>query len=140
MSISSAAVRSRATCSRSAQARKPPSHRWNGTGRSRIVGMWKNATPPEVSPAHRLASAAACDSMCSRTSMEITRSNGSAKRASARSATSKRRFGNFSDIARSEEHTSELQSRLHLVCRLLLEKKKKQLSHVSHDPIDHQLE
>ena len=28
--------------------------------------------------------------------------------------------GNFS---RSEEHTSELQSRLHLVCRLLLEKK-----------------
>src|SRR2546422_1609198 len=35
---------------------------------------------------------------------------------------------------RSEEHTSELQSRLHLVCRLLLEKKKKkkettQLSH-----------
>src|SRR3989449_7907335 len=29
------------------------------------------------------------------------------------------------DHARSEEHTSELQSRLHLVCRLLLEKKKK---------------
>src|SRR2546429_8230812 len=28
-------------------------------------------------------------------------------------------------IRRSEEHTSELQSRLHLVCRLLLEKKKK---------------
>src|SRR2546422_3227772 len=30
------------------------------------------------------------------------------------------------DTLRSEEHTSELQSRLHLVCRLLLEKKKKQ--------------
>src|SRR6266436_913059 len=30
-----------------------------------------------------------------------------------------------SSIERSEEHTSELQSRLHLVCRLLLEKKKK---------------
>src|SRR2546422_1359298 len=29
-------------------------------------------------------------------------------------------------LSRSEEHTSELQSRLHLVCRLLLEKKKKQ--------------
>src|SRR2546429_4754698 len=29
---------------------------------------------------------------------------------------------------RSEEHTSELQSRLHLVCRLLLEKKKKAAS------------
>src|SRR2546422_7545841 len=28
------------------------------------------------------------------------------------------------DADRSEEHTSELQSRLHLVCRLLLEKKK----------------
>src|SRR5215813_12461191 len=35
-------------------------------------------------------------------------------------------------IARSEEHTSELQSRPHLVCRLLLEKKKKQ-------PINHPL-
>src|SRR2546422_8388626 len=31
------------------------------------------------------------------------------------------------DVVRSEEHTSELQSRLHLVCRLLLEKKKKKL-------------
>src|SRR2546422_5844427 len=30
----------------------------------------------------------------------------------------------FSCFRRSEEHTSELQSRLHLVCRLLLEKKK----------------
>ena len=29
-----------------------------------------------------------------------------------------------SQLERSEEHTSELQSRLHLVCRLLLEKKK----------------
>src|SRR2546422_3596792 len=34
----------------------------------------------------------------------------------------------FTQNRRSEEHTSELQSRLHLVCRLLLEKKKK--SHV----------
>src|SRR2546429_6053597 len=31
-------------------------------------------------------------------------------------------------LQRSEEHTSELQSRLHLVCRLLLEKKKKMYS------------
>src|SRR5687768_18111987 len=31
----------------------------------------------------------------------------------------------FDLTQRSEEHTSELQSRLHLVCRLLLEKKKK---------------
>src|SRR2546422_7799567 len=32
----------------------------------------------------------------------------------------------FETGRRSEEHTSELQSRLHLVCRLLLEKKKKE--------------
>src|SRR2546429_6303374 len=32
---------------------------------------------------------------------------------------------------RSEEHTSELQSRLHLVCRLLLEKKKKHSNRLS---------
>src|SRR2546422_9329373 len=35
-------------------------------------------------------------------------------------------IGNDDEVHRSEEHTSELQSRLHLVCRLLLEKKKKQ--------------
>src|SRR2546429_7133325 len=33
-------------------------------------------------------------------------------------------------VVRSEEHTSELQSRLHLVCRLLLEKKKKKNNHI----------
>src|SRR3989449_6919088 len=33
--------------------------------------------------------------------------------------------GTMRSQLRSEEHTSELQSRLHLVCRLLLEKKKK---------------
>src|SRR5256884_4872634 len=46
-----------------------------------------------------------------------------------------RRGGKF----RSEEHTSELQSRLHLVCRLLLEKKKPDLnssSDVSHSTLD----
>src|SRR5687768_18227361 len=34
-------------------------------------------------------------------------------------------FFKLRNVIRSEEHTSELQSRLHLVCRLLLEKKKK---------------
>src|SRR5256884_503647 len=34
-------------------------------------------------------------------------------------------------LYRSEEHTSELQSRLHLVCRLLLEKKKKTITRAS---------
>src|SRR2546429_7305538 len=37
-------------------------------------------------------------------------------------------------LQRSEEHTSELQSRLHLVCRLLLEKKKKDYDY----PVEHQ--
>src|SRR2546429_5188126 len=37
-------------------------------------------------------------------------------------------------VPRSEEHTSELQSRLHLVCRLLLEKKKKTSPHTSNSP------
>src|SRR2546422_9342347 len=49
--------------------------------------------------------------------------------ASARWWTIAARRGPFSSTSsvgmRSEEHTSELQSRLHLVCRLLLEKKKK---------------
>src|SRR2546429_8850414 len=41
------------------------------------------------------------------------------------SQTQSRRRGTNRNSRRSEEHTSELQSRLHLVCRLLLEKKKK---------------
>src|SRR5437870_11231662 len=40
---------------------------------------------------------------------------------------SSRRPAYAAATARSEEHTSELQSRGHLVCRLLLEKKKKQI-------------
>src|SRR3712207_8544602 len=36
--------------------------------------------------------------------------------------------------SRSEEHTSELQSRQYLVCRLLLEKKKNRLSALHHAP------
>src|SRR2546422_5225100 len=37
------------------------------------------------------------------------------------------RWDRLPRVPRSEEHTSELQSRLHLVCRLLLEKKKNNL-------------
>src|SRR5690348_18031037 len=39
-----------------------------------------------------------------------------------------RQIALLENFARSEEHTSELQSPVHLVCRLLLEKKKKQLN------------
>src|SRR2546429_3991861 len=46
----------------------------------------------------------------------------------------RQRLGRISVLLqnRSEEHTSELQSRLHLVCRLLLEKKKKILTPSAH--------
>src|SRR2546429_2311180 len=40
-------------------------------------------------------------------------------------------FSNQLQAYRSEEHTSELQSRLHLVCRLLLEKKNKAKSDIN---------
>src|SRR5256885_4443597 len=39
-------------------------------------------------------------------------------------------------LRRSEEHTSELQSPCNLVCRLLLEKKKKQVVLCSQSPVD----
>src|SRR2546422_8288496 len=40
-------------------------------------------------------------------------------------------------LLRSEEHTSELQSRLHLVCRLLLEKKKKNSRRIARQLANH---
>src|SRR5438309_6349495 len=40
---------------------------------------------------------------------------------------------NIRVVARSEEHTSELQSQFHLVCRLLLEKKKMYIAAHMHD-------
>src|SRR3989442_6511990 len=49
------------------------------------------------------------------------RASGGARRGAARAAAPLHGLG----PSRSEEHTSELQSRPHLVCRLLLEKKKK---------------
>src|SRR2546430_8148180 len=41
------------------------------------------------------------------------------------------------DAARSEEHTSELQSQSNLVCRLLLEKKKNSIPQLSPSPTSH---
>src|SRR2546422_2494747 len=56
----------------------------------------------------------------------LFRSNAPRARAGGRTACRPPRLPRRSgSISRSEEHTSELQSRLHLVCRLLLEKKKK---------------
>src|SRR2546422_1150002 len=75
----------------------------------------RRASRPEV-PAGRLAR---LDTVTQTTSVRAA--------SPAKSATSRRprvRGGSLGGT-RSEEHTSELQSRLHLVCRLLLEKKKK---------------
>src|SRR2546422_7305781 len=60
-----------------------------------------------------------CDNLLSR--------GGEEKRGKASSPHRRRGFQTPYHVVRnrSEEHTSELQSRLHLVCRLLLEKKKK---------------
>src|SRR5687768_17658076 len=51
--------------------------------------------------------------------------NSASGRAAASRASLKESPVTSANSIRSEEHTSELQSRLHLVCRLLLEKKKK---------------
>src|SRR3712207_7300293 len=54
------------------------------------------------------------------------RSSDAAASQPERPTTTRRSSGWPSDSKRSEEHTSELQSRQYLVCRLLLEKKKNQ--------------
>src|SRR5947209_9195466 len=55
----------------------------------------------------------------------LFRSLASAGKLRALAITGPKRFVAWPELARSEEHTSELQSRQYLVCRLLLEKKKK---------------
>src|SRR5687768_18257779 len=63
----------------------------------------------------------------------LFRSQLDGRRSWARSAVTQWRASSMpeqtSGRSRSEEHTSELQSRLHLVCRLLLEKKKTDQEH-----------
>src|SRR2546428_7361883 len=54
----------------------------------------------------------------------------------SRRAPARRREHEVDPRSRSEEHTSELQSRSDLVCRLLLEKKKKDIVRLS-DDLDH---
>src|SRR5260370_29748465 len=56
---------------------------------------------------------------------------GNAPRVGALSALRARRSHPARHVIRSEEHTSELQSHLNLVCRLLLEKKKHQTNLIS---------
>src|SRR5687768_17994187 len=56
----------------------------------------------------------------------------SCSRPGARNRSRRPPSSSTSASSRSEEHTSELQSRLHLVCRLLLEKKKKKKNKQQH--------
>src|SRR5689334_23775940 len=62
--------------------------------------------------------------MCRRRSSSSKMSSSRPKKRSDSSASKGRSPGNGFSAERSEEHTSELQSQFHLVCRLLLEKKK----------------
>src|SRR3712207_8185600 len=57
--------------------------------------------------------------------MASRRDQSGRRRVGSNRAAANRPRGTDSTYARSEEHTSELQSRQYLVCRLLLEKKKK---------------
>src|SRR2546429_929240 len=72
--------------------------------------MWPSPAVPWQSPASAAPAVSGGRSAARRAISSASRSQAGSPRQRA---------------ARSEEHTSELQSRLHLVCRLLLEKKKK---------------
>src|SRR2546428_8937212 len=74
--------------------------------RSRFPGVFHRRARRRVRPGHRRS----CDGRLR------------APAPPRRPPTDRRKIG---DVLRSEEHTSELQSRSDLVCRLLLEKKKK---------------
>src|SRR5687768_18264462 len=86
--------------------------------------LFRSCVPaPRASRRRRSASSSCpCQDRPSRALAEATRS--SRRGRAARDTAAARRGG------RSEEHTSELQSRLHLVCRLLLEKKKKKKTNI----------
>src|SRR5690606_40547112 len=76
--------------------------------------------------ADRIA-AAAGDGMAASVQSGRTRARGSLY---SRTPEAMEREARHAALTRSEEHTSELQSRENLVCRLLLEKKKKFVCHI----------
>src|SRR2546422_10819220 len=80
--------------------------------------------PPSLVPASRSNTSFRMPATSDTREMYSSRVIGSlaARMVGSRRSRARRRPG--SEPKRSEEHTSELQSRLHLVCRLLLEKKK----------------
>src|SRR5256885_6891854 len=75
---------------------------------------------------------ATTDGFCAEYSFTVPRPSRRGRPVShSSSGFSSRTEGRTSTVRRSEEHTSELQSPCNLVCRLLLEKKKKQSSDYS---------
>src|SRR5687768_17867793 len=92
---------------------------FNDTATTEIYTLSLHDALP-ISRAQRLFEIERCLDLASRFDQIAIRS------IDARQAMKGRRFVcPITNRDRSEEHTSELQSRLHLVCRLLLEKKKK---------------
>src|SRR5208337_5181118 len=98
--------------------------RWRTDAGSRIVarlgnGGWgDDAIPSAVRPRSRRARLRRCRTCRCRTCRAALRAAG-------------RPAAGVSRGPRSEEHTSELQSPMYLVCRLLLEKKKKKIAHTT---------
>src|SRR2546429_1065350 len=98
------------------------------------------ATTPRASSSSPMISASGAPLLSARRNcaLRLPAPRLSSKRTRGRSL----RKRSTSSSARSEQHTSELQSRLHLVCRLLLEKKKKKTEsahsaadgHTPHEP------
>src|SRR5690606_18260846 len=110
---------------RAAPADRKPLHRATAWARSRLVrvtAVIAVSDPGNMAPAPRPLRAAPTQRTCT-----VGASAATVLPAATRAvpATTRRRRPKRSPSTRSEEHTSELQSRENLVCRLLLEKKKK---------------
>src|SRR2546430_13519462 len=88
-----------------------------------------HSTPPGVSQAAASANSARVASSPSGPLTRASRGSNSRTVGSSASYSASVRYGGL----RSEEHTSELQSQSNLVCRLLLEKKKKQYAQLRDD-------
>src|SRR5207249_12286907 len=96
-----------------------------------VVRIWRSVSPPSRSFSTTATCAIASAAMRDVTSTKMVRttpllsdSTSSSRSEDTWSSSSRSSTASSSD-GRSEEHTSELQSRFDLVCRLLLEKKKK---------------
>src|SRR2546427_5830678 len=89
------------------------------------MGPWKTPAGRHGIDVRHIATFLPC-STCQRRTPASSSAHSNVNEQPSRNATrSSRQYGVASVTSRSEEHTSELQSQSNLVCRLLLEKKKK---------------